>query len=490
MHKGNLLNRNLLSVSLEPGIEGINATKNHNELSLTVPYFTNQRTLTIKNYLPLLGQNTISYQLISSDKYHFNLSSNNQRKVTLNITLKSLIIVSITLLLIILALSRQKQNSSLTILNTYLILLSTLLFTHSSLPLTTLSLTMLSLYHSSLNKIFKISILIFITLPLALLTNHPATNLNLQNYTKNKNVLSANNIIHNPQDVPKAIALLAASYTKSEVLDISFCHPAMHQLGTLAYLKLKNPKSALLYATTTCEYGYLHGVEDGISLMSTNVSRSKNLYLSGCQEIFKGTNINTFQECIHGSGHAFYELTAGDIPSSLAACTIWGTNTLLCDNAVFMSYGDYNYFTHQNQYPANICLTQKDSTALSACLAITPRYVLSKFATLNSSLPNLKTFCLRYQDDNFANCTMGIGDALAYLISYNFKNESTTLAVSSCTLAGKLSLNCYTGYLRSIAYYRALAKLPSNAALYCSLPYLNKQTCFTTYAENYQRLAH
>ena len=185
------------------------------------------------------------------------------------------------------------------------------------------------------NKFLTLSLILVILLPMLVVSNNK--NFNPTPLIKDSKAIAAAKFIKDAKSVPLAIKKLENSYTTNKIFDVESCHPAMHELGMLAYIKLRDPTKALENASMGCEYGYLHGVEDATSLLTTDVNLSKNLYLKGCTIVYNGKNTNAYQECVHGSGHAFFELYDGEIKKSIEACKIWPRDSGICMEAVFMS---------------------------------------------------------------------------------------------------------------------------------------------------------
>ena len=384
--QGNILNKNNLNVSLNPKIEGIRATSQGNKITLAIPFFLQERFLTKKNY----------------------------RKLKINSNLPLLLTMLPILLL-----------SKTSLLDSFAI------FTFSIL------------IKLNIKNLYKLGI-ITLTLAIILTTGVSTTkDFNYSLIVNNKVALSAIKMINSPSAVPLAIKYTEKNYTLNNTLDLPGCHQSLHQLGMITYLKFNNSIKALQYATTSCEFGYLHGVEDGISLLTTNVLNSQQHYQEGCNIIYTGKNENTLNECIHGSGHAFFDLYDGDYSQAYLACQIWKEKSGVCESAVTMSLGDFHQYKQDNIYLPELCLTIEIKTAKISCLLNSFRY---EFLTQNS-LPNdilsASKFCNKTPLQLQTSCFSGMGEGISFLLKSKLTVEEKSWGEKYCSLANVLNKNCF-----------------------------------------------
>ena len=284
-------------------------------------------------------------------------------------------------------------------------------------------------------------------------------------------------MINSPSAVPLAIKYTEKNYTLNNTLDLPGCHQSLHQLGMITYLKFNNSIKALQYATTSCEFGYLHGVEDGISLLTTNVLNSQQHYQEGCNIIYTGKNENTLNECIHGSGHAFFDLYDGDYSQAYLACQIWKEKSGVCESAVTMSLGDFHQYKQDNIYLPELCLTIEIKTAKISCLLNSFRY---EFLTQNS-LPNdilsASKFCNKTPLQLQTSCFSGMGEGISFLLKSKLTVEEKSWGEKYCSLANVLNKNCFLTYIKYMAYYHSLYNLPINSDYYCLGSPLDYKIC-------------
>lgn len=248
----------------------------------------------------------------------------------------------------------------------------------------------------------------------------------------------------------------------------------------MALIKLKKAELALKYATGNCEFGYYHGVLDGISLLSTDVVKSKEIYRKACAVIDKVKFSNSFDECTHGSGHAFYELYDGDYNQAFKACLIWGDYSINCDAAVSMSMGDFNAFNALNakvEFFPKKCLAIKSQGGKISCTSISMRYFLSDFTSLTKKLPEAYYFCQSLQGELAKVCHGSIGDAIAYQVKFYMSEEESDWPQKYCTFTGILDLACEHNYISYMSYYHALAGLTIRSSYYCDKSNLDGAEC-------------
>ena len=460
--KGNILNQNRLYFTLNPNIEGIKGVKIQNKIKVEIPFFVDQRFLTEKYYIPFWGDINKSYLLKAEDKYTYSIAPP-KKESNIVFHLLNLILISITLLFVILLYKRIRINSISTIILT---MTPILLFFKSSIFDILSILTLILLIKLKFKKVFKVTIFIFIVVIILFLYESNHKNFDYSVIANNKVALEALDIIKSDKTVTEAINYTEKSYTKNEKLDLSGCHASLHELGLLSYLKLGSSIKALKYASTKCEYGYLHGVEDAISLLTTGVLKSQKNYQDGCLAIYNGKNDNTYSECVHGSGHAFYDLHDGDLNKAYLDCQIWKIMREYCEGAVSMSMGEYHLYKRDNAYVPEICLKVNIKSAKISCILLAYRYAITN-NNLEEDIIKGGVFCDKLSTDLKNICYSSIGTAVAYILKNQMDKENKAWPSKYCTFNGVVENYCYFAYISNMAYYHALNKQPVSSDYYC-----------------------
>ena len=103
----------------------------------------------------------------------------------------------------------------------------------------------------------------------------------------------------------------------------SKCHTTLHYLGQEEYKIIKDTSRALSLGTPICFAGFYHGVLEAYliesGLINDNEKLAKELpSLCGGEDNFALKK--SYNECLHGLGHALMFATNGELPGSLKLC--------------------------------------------------------------------------------------------------------------------------------------------------------------------------
>ena len=94
------------------------------------------------------------------------------------------------------------------------------------------------------------------------------------------------------------------------------CHAWAHSIGEAAGWYYKNWQDAIKYAKNSCNFGYYHGVQEGLAeIISTKQLKQD---LDSICSVFVLEMIVI--DCAHGLGHLAYWRTGGDLNSSMELC--------------------------------------------------------------------------------------------------------------------------------------------------------------------------
>ena len=477
---GNFIQRNSLSFNLNPNVEGIKAEKgNGGKLELGIPYFQNKRFIVSSEYIPFIGEKRSVTELFSLTKYEYQIKDRYSKIEFTDAnkgTLSLVIVLSLFLGLLTLYLPRLRNGVKLDKVLIFIFYLIFLIFARASLLITLTGALLLGVLILERRKEkFALGALFTLTLSVSFLT--ASAGFDYSSITDDKIAVQALNLINKPSQVPQGIEYVERLSAENGKLNMVKCHQTLHQLGMLTYLKFKDPVKTMASTITNCEFGYLHGSEDGISLLTTGVENSKETYKAGCKAIYNGENQNTFLECIHGSGHAFYELYSGDYERAYKACSIWGKNTNVCQVAVTMSLGDYLTSKGTNQNLPEQCLTVRDPKAKDSCIISAFRYVLNKPENYSNDLPKAGLFCDKLQGKLRDSCFFSIGDGLAYEMRNHFDQETVNWGRDFCSFNNVINQSCYMTFIRYMSYYHALFGKPVPVSYYCSNLPFKRESC-------------
>lgn len=475
---GSILNRNKLVVSLVPHLNGIDSINKAEKQVLEVPFFVNNRYVTKVNYIPWIGENRTELKLQAIDNYSFRMKDI-KSSITYKVHLKTYL-VALLLFLLMHWLNIRYRKPKIKIVDAILTLLIITLLSQASLFDTLLIFGILLVYNFKIKlkiKFIMISILLIVSLLMVTLTTTDEQKIGYAGISKNKFVLKAAAEIHDAKDVRKSIDLIEKAYTKKGVLAVVNCHLALHELGMLTYLKFQDIKKTLTYGKTNCEFGYLHGVEDSISLLTNDVEKSQAIYIEACKIASQGRARSIYDECVHGSGHAFFDLYQGDQSLAYHACKIWLENEVSCESAVTMSLGEQTKFNGNKIYFPEVCLKVKDATARKACIAISFRYILRGLETLEKELPKAHEFCKKIAPDLKNDCSYSIGSAAAFVNLENIANAKPSMVKKYCTYEGNLVTTCGNTFISYLSFYSTLYKKPIEIRKYCAEMGSEEITC-------------
>ena len=475
--EGRSLNASHLEVTPRIDIVGIEGKRKNQNIVVNIPFFTNTRYVEELQHIPFLGQERRITTLVASNRYEFAYSATvNHLEYQLNYLKIGFVMIALILLR---KLGKKYLLKNTVPLISLIILNLGLLFQLGIIDIIVVTL-LIWLLNDQLrfrNKMI-LSSLVIIVLLLSTIFMLQKANINIMG--SNEFALQAIAIVSEPKDVKKAIKLVESSYQSDALAKSNGCHGALHELGVMALIKLKNAELALKYATGNCEFGYYHGVLDGISLLSTDVVKSREIYRKACGVIDKTKFSNSYDECTHGSGHAFYELYDGDYNRAFKACLIWGDFSDNCNAAVSMSMGDFNAFnalhTKVEFFPKK-CLAIKSEAGKISCTSIGMRYYLSDFTSLHKKLPEAYFFCQSLQGQLAKVCHGSIGDAVAYQAKFHMSEEESNWPQKYCSFTGILDMACEYNYISYMSYYHALAGLPIKSPYYCDKSSLIAEEC-------------
>lgn len=122
------------------------------------------------------------------------------------------------------------------------------------------------------------------------------------------------------------------------------CHEFTHYLGREEYRQAGTLPLALYSCSHVCFSGCLHGavegyfIEKNIPLDGGNHELLAREIQAACGKREAYEQVELFEQCVHGIGHAMMFLTEQDLPHSLQFCDLLGikTDAELCYSGVFM----------------------------------------------------------------------------------------------------------------------------------------------------------
>ena len=94
------------------------------------------------------------------------------------------------------------------------------------------------------------------------------------------------------------------------------CHAWAHSIGEAAGWYYKNWQDAIKYAKNSCNFGYYHGVQEGLAEIISTEQLKRDL--DSICSVFVLEMIVI--DCAHGLGHLAYWRTGGDLKSSMELC--------------------------------------------------------------------------------------------------------------------------------------------------------------------------
>jgi len=134
--------------------------------------------------------------------------------------------------------------------------------------------------------------------------------------------------------------LAAIDTVRDETIIFERCHSLGHFLGREEYKRTGNIPKALEHTSFVCYAASIHGVVEGY-LMKQNLSEVTREKLNEfataiCQPIYSANKL-TYDECLHGVGHALMLITGNDLPLSLKLCDTSSVDySGSCYSGVFM----------------------------------------------------------------------------------------------------------------------------------------------------------
>lgn len=146
------------------------------------------------------------------------------------------------------------------------------------------------------------------------------------------------NDIVSQTDPEHATSFIQQQYTSVAYVK-SNCHQLMHIVGRAAYAKYNDLAETFTHGSQYCNGGYYHGLseqlgnENGLAYLKQSANKL-------CMPIAakKGRYSFYHYNCVHGMGHAFMEVTGGELFDSLSGCDLikdsWERSS--CYGGVFM----------------------------------------------------------------------------------------------------------------------------------------------------------
>jgi len=487
--KGGAWNPNILVVSMLSNINGIEGSQRGKEVELELPFFTNNRYVRNINYTPWLGENRTEIKLEAIDNYSFTIK---ESKSKLIFHLHFLKLLYLIVLLFLVAWFKQRKNlPKITVTNVILSILIVTLFLQASILDMFTIFGVLLLSQLTMQKKYRYimgTMVVIIALLLNAQISLGSKSIDLSGITKNKLVLKESEKVERDIDVGKAILAIEREYTSDGNLAVVDCHTALHELGLLTYLKFQDAKKALTYSSTHCEFGYLHGVEDAISLLSNNVIDSKEIYKNACEIASKNRAKSVYDECVHGSGHAFYDLYQGDQERAYRACKIWLESEISCMTAVTMSQGEYVKHEGNKIFFPNLCLEVEDATAQGGCLKMSFRYVFRDLNNLDADLMVAHKFCDKIKTELKEDCFYSIGQAAAFINLGNIDKVNPSMVGTYCTWNKELNDTCSNTFISYLSFYSTLYNKKIDLNSYCKVIVGKENNCVTMATKMNDRL--
>lgn len=195
----------------------------------------------------------------------------------------------------------------------------------------------------------------------------------------------------------------------------SLCHPALHFLGQGVYRKEKNVQKGLSQCSPVCFMACQHGVLEGY-LKERNLSLDDEVLrkevLTLCQRDDKKVKAS-YNECLHGLGHALMFFTGDELPRSLKICDglpgrdeqQWCYSGAFMENSTSSTNKDHptKYLKKDDpMYPCNVL----DSKYLDMCYTLQGFY-FSKIS--NYEIEKTITLCNQVPKSYQASCFRSIG---------------------------------------------------------------------------------
>lgn len=150
------------------------------------------------------------------------------------------------------------------------------------------------------------------------------------------------------------------------------CHVTLHFLGQEEYRKTNDTAETLAIGTPICFAGFYHGVLEAHMIdenLTDNNPRLASELPGLCGDETRFSLKKTYNECLHGLGHALMYATNSDLPKSLTLCDLmrnesdrnWCYSGSFMENSTSSTNNDHpsTYLkTDDPMYPCNILKTQ------------------------------------------------------------------------------------------------------------------------------------
>jgi hypothetical protein len=147
------------------------------------------------------------------------------------------------------------------------------------------------------------------------------------------------------------------------------CHGLAHNLGR-AMARYQDPAAYATVAGTACLSGYIHGMVEEAALMFDTEPFTRFL-IDTCGALPP----DEADQCVHGSGHAAFERTGGDLPAALDICAALDGSSSCVDGAVMSFVEQYVTARRDRGWQFTIRPTPEVSDAYLVCGEITQQWV-------------------------------------------------------------------------------------------------------------------
>lgn len=242
-----------------------------------------------------------------------------------------------------------------------------------------------------------------------------------------------------PSDPGTSLTQYAQAADADAALAVN-CHAAYHVIGRAAGESSVNAWATLRSGTNDCNFGFVHGVVEGLLADITEASTAVSEVAAVCTPPQKyADDYQTLGNCVHGAGHALLR-TIGSPEEALQGCleAFNAPAATTCSEGLFMEYAN------------DVSTYGTDTAATSLCERVPTSFEASCWSNMGpvwfsgGSLPAEAFDGCQDAGDFVADCATSVGNVYTFVMLA--RSSSPEDILTKCTeFSGDVAQGCFEG---------------------------------------------
>ena len=255
-------------------------------------------------------------------------------------------------------------------------------------------------------------------------------------------------------DPGEALARYNAAADQDNQYRIS-CHSAYHVIGQSAGSTTDDPWATFLAGTNDCNYGYVHGVVEGLMATVVDATTAVDEVATLCSYPDGVVNDDDSKavlgNCFHGAGHALLKLRSvptdalADCAAAFADQTDVSSPVGVCADGVFMELSNHPQAYGGADGAVMLCQSLSDETSATKCWENMGAVFLGPGVTFEVGFANCDA-----AGEFIASCAQAVANIAAFQV-LSLPEGTSQSALETCeTLSEEMMLGCMRGIVQSL----------------------------------------